>query len=315
MPSGGGGETEICQSQRVALSVVVGCMNARLTVADCLAALESQIGADMEIIVVDNSTDGSTEIMETQFPNLRLVRKSDCSYIPQLWGIGVGLSRGEIVALTTAHCVLATDWIAQIQAAHTQLQEPVVGIGGAIENDARCGIVDWAVYFCRYAAFAPPFTGGLRHDIAGDNASYRKSAIVASESAWRDGFWEPDVHAQMQTAGGLLAVTPDVVTTHRHSYGFFAFLWQRLQHGFQYGSSRAGRELRGARRFLYILVGSLIPLLLLRRTVVQIGRKGRYTGKLLLCMQILLCFFIAWSLGEWSGYILPDKDSIPEGDS
>ena len=300
-------QTATPQKRAVTLSVVVGCMNARFSVADCLKALQSQLPDDAEIIVVDNSTDGTTQIIETQFPKVRLLRQPDCAYIPQLWGRGVAQSGGEIIALTTAHCVPDSQWIAQIHAAHHRLTEPIVGIGGAIENDPNASLTDWAVYFCRYAAFSPPFAEQSRHDIAGDNASYRRAAIDASASVWQNGFWEPDVHACMAEEGGALAVTPHVVVTHRHSYGFFAFLSQRIQHGFQYGASRAARELRGIRRLIYIAAGLLIPLMLLRRTLRQIGGKKRYTGRLLTCLPILACFFIAWSLGEWAGYLFPER--------
>ena len=59
---------------RSRISVVVASHNARASVEECLAGLIAQQPVDgAEIVVVDNSTDGTTEIIKQRFSNVRLI--------------------------------------------------------------------------------------------------------------------------------------------------------------------------------------------------------------------------------------------------
>ena len=51
------------------LSVVIASHNARTSIAECLPSVLAQSDADVEIIVVDNSTDGTREIVEPARPD------------------------------------------------------------------------------------------------------------------------------------------------------------------------------------------------------------------------------------------------------
>jgi len=88
------------------LSVVVASQNARESVGDCLRSLKNQCSnGKIEIIVVDNSTDETAEIVKREFPSVKFVAVDKKKFIPQLWGIGIAESAGEYVALTTSHFV------------------------------------------------------------------------------------------------------------------------------------------------------------------------------------------------------------------
>ncbi len=88
------------------LSVVVASQNARRSAADCLQEIESQCtGNTVEIIVVDNSTDGTQDIIAREFPQVKLIRAPTDKLIPELWGMGIGESFGNYVAVTTTHFV------------------------------------------------------------------------------------------------------------------------------------------------------------------------------------------------------------------
>src|SRR5712691_9734172 len=101
------------------MSVVVGSNNARASIRECMAALVSHgRGDEVDILVVDNSRDGSAEIVKDDFPDARLIVAPPSALIPELWGLGIRKSRGKIVAITTAHCVPARDWVSAMLEAH-----------------------------------------------------------------------------------------------------------------------------------------------------------------------------------------------------
>lgn len=286
------------------LSIVVGSSNARATILECLEALESQAArAGAQILVVDNSTDGTPALVERHFPGVELVASPATPYIPQLWASGVARSTGDIVAITTAHCVPAHDWVEHVLAAH---DGDWAAIGGAIENREPCGLVDWAIYFCRYTPYMLPFESRVVEEVAGDNASYKRSALEQSGVDLADGFWEPVVHAKLRRSGFQLALTPRIVVRHARSYTFAGFVRQRFWHGRQFGSSR-GATFTVARRLAYGALSPLIPLLFLGRIARRVHSKRRHAREFVLGLPALLAFLASWSAGEMSGYLWPIK--------
>ncbi len=274
--------------------------NALKSVSDCLQTLENQCkDKDIEIIVVDNSTDDTAEIIGREFPNVNLITAAREKLIPELWGIGIEKSAGEYVALTTTHFVPSENWIAKTLLAN---EADYAGIGGAIENDERAGMVSWAVYFCRYSPYMLPFEKAEVEDFAADNASYRRRDLHLVEEAMSDGFWENFVHQRMRKANMKLLKTPEIVVYHRDSFTFWGFINQRFHHGKQFGNTRAAQMPLGT-RLIYAALSPVIPLLYLYRIVGRVFAKKRNFGKLVLASPVLILFLLSWSAGEFSGYL------------
>jgi len=284
------------------LSVVVASQNARRSVGDCLRALEEQCdNGATEIVVVDNSTDETADIIRRDFPHVKLVAADREKLIPELWGIGIGESASDYVALTTSHFVPADNWTAEILRAHEAAAD--AGIGGAIENDERAGAVSWAVYFCRYSPYMLPFGKTQVEDFAADNASYKRRDLERVKDAMRDGFWETFVHQEMRREGMSLLKSPEIIVYHQESFSFSGFMNQRFWHGRQFGKTRAAR-MSGVRRLMMVLLSPLIPLVYLFRITRRVVEKRRNVGKFLLAFPILVFFLLSWSTGEFSGYLL-----------
>lgn len=282
----------------VALSIVVASSNAVGSIRDCLGCLVRQVDASIELIVVDNSSDGSTEIVRTDFPQIQLVTRPKNALINELWSAGIRQSNGAIVAITTAHCIPSNDWIKQVLEGH--LVE-AAGVGGTIDGDPLSSLTDWAVCFCRYNHFLPPLTASEVDDIAADNASYKRAPLFRHEAQWRDGFWEPQLHRALAQEGQVLRIAPAMLVRHRHSYNFSGFMMQRFLHGRKYGSWRAS-TLGSAKRALMLAASPLIPFVLLQRTTRRVLQKGRNRSKFLAALPLIAAFYVAWACGEATGY-------------
>jgi glycosyltransferase involved in cell wall biosynthesis len=280
--------------------VVVASHNARASIEECLASLEAQQPeGGVEIVVVDNSTDGTAEVIRRRFPTIKLVVWPPSSLIPELWEAGIRQSSGDIVAITTAHCVPGKDWLIQMLKAH---EAAVPAIGGVIENDDSGGLVDWAIYFCRYNQYMLPCREGFVSEIPGDNASYKRAYIDRCQHVWRNGFWEPAVHAELKKTGLQLLLVPSIIVCHKKSFSLKGFLEQRFQHGMQFGGERASR-FSGPKRALYVLLSPAIPIAFLVRISRQVLRKRRHRKEFLRSLPILLLFLLAWTWGELIGYL------------
>ena len=281
------------------LSVVVAAWPDADGLGDCLAALEPQLDAGTEVLVV-LGRDPPTGLV-SRFPAVRWLPEVD-GLIPVLWAAGIRAARGEIVAITTSHFLPAADWVASIRAAHGRLDSPA--IGGAIELADRGSAVDWATYFLRYSRYLGYVREQDVDDVAGDNASYKRAELAAHPDWLADGFWEQSVHTRLRASGQRVTFVPRVRVRQARSFGFRRFLAQRFAHGRQFGSARFAR---GAvlTRLAAAAAAPLIPLILLGKVTARVLRGGGNLPRLLAALPALACFIAAWSLGEVCGYLVP----------
>jgi glycosyltransferase involved in cell wall biosynthesis len=287
------------------LSVVLASQNACRSVSECLGEIEKQCqGNVIEIVVVDNSIDGTQDVIARNFPKVKLVRASKDKFIPELWGIGINQSAGDYVAVTTTHFVPSKNWIAEIlKKQDTQYD----GVGGAIENDDKAGLISWAVYFCRYSRYMLPFAEEDVEDFAADNASYKRDSLEHVKHAMKNGFWEVTVHQEMKKEKMSLLLTPDIVVYHHDSFTFRGFIRQRFWHGRQFGSTRAS-SIPTSKRAMLGLLSPLIPFIYLYRITRRVFTRQRNIDKYLLSLPLLFLFLVSWALGEFSGYLWKLKE-------
>ncbi len=286
------------------ISIVVASHNGRDNIGRCLNALhDAWRSGEAEVIVVDNSSDESSELVGRQFPEVKLVQAAKDKFIPQLWEIGIQQARGEIVATTTAHFVPEKDWIPQILKAH---EKAFAGIGGAIENEAGGGVVSRAIYFCRYSAYMLPFEERRVKDFAADNASYKRAVLEKYEAERRNGFWEAAIHEQMIADGHELSLNPGIVVRHHKSFSFAGFMEQRFFHGRQYGTDRA-KHFSTMRRLAYAVMSPLIPFIYLSRMTRRVMDRKKNITLYLSALPVITAFLVSWSAGELLGYL-----SVPE---
>lgn len=275
------------------LSIVVAVKDGVANVPALLAALEDR-GQDVEIIfacagsVPDEAAGDSVSTFALPSETL----------VPALWSEGIARARGDRVALTTAQFVPDNSWLARLVEADLKRW---VGIGGAIDNDPGSSFHNWAIFFLRYSAFAPPLTAGKTEEIAADNAIYDRAAILAHPDLLAQGFWEPSFHRRFHVDGRNLALDPGLVVVHHGTVSVRNFARQRHLHGRVYGIERAQRSGLG-RNLLLLLSSPLVPPLLLARIVARVARRPRFRGKLFPSLPWLLRFTFAWGSGEAIGY-------------
>jgi len=274
-----------------ALSIVVAVKDGADNVPALLDAINSR-GPETEVILctAGQRTTVGSNVIQVAFPEETLV--------PMLWGEGIKRARGKGVALTTAQFVPDCRWIYHLQAADL---DRWAGVGGAIDNDSRSSVRNWAIYFLRYSAFAPPLGAGETEEIAADNAIYDRAAIMEDPDLLDEGFWEPSFHRLFRAAGRKLSIDPELLVVHHGTVGAASFARQRHLHGISYGTERAERSSAG-RNLAFLLASPLVPFVLLGRIVSRIAKNPNYRSKLLPAFPWLAWFTLAWAAGEARGY-------------
>jgi GT2 family glycosyltransferase len=113
----------------VRLSVIIVTYNSRATLWPCLRSLWPQVGADDEVIIVDNaSSDGTLDDLDAAFPGVRLIRNPRNVGYASGNNVALREARGECVLLLNPDVVLEPN---ALQVALTYLaQHPDVGILG-----------------------------------------------------------------------------------------------------------------------------------------------------------------------------------------
>lgn len=147
-------------------------------------ALVQQYRTTHEVIVVDdNSFDDSKYLLEEfqkQFKQLNIVElKQEAKLIPGKkfpLSVGIKTARYEIVLLTDADCVPASEfWIDKMQATYDDDTEIVLGYGAYFKKPGMLNVlVRWetvhtAMQYFSYALAAQPYMG------VGRNLSYKKT--------------------------------------------------------------------------------------------------------------------------------------------
>lgn len=284
-------------SPRPDLSVVVAAWLDADGLSQCLEALRKQADETCEIIVAASFPQPDREASAA---GVQWMDEGPDLLIPQLWSRGISKSTGSVVALTTSHFLPDRTWIETIRSGHLRLDS--FGIGGPVDPPRGGSSIDWATFFLRYSNYLHLEGEQTVHEIAGDNASYKRSALDAHGEVIRDGFWEPEFHRAAHATGGSLTFTSAMRVTQQRSFPLRVFLGQRFSHGRQFGFDRVAG--RGAPiRFARVATAPLVPFVLLGKIVIRVLRSRRDLGPFLAALPVLTLFIVAWSTGEAWGYL------------
>jgi len=160
------------------LSVVVPCYNARATIRRCLDALENQtlLRESYEIIVADSSSDGTTDIIEQCYPNVRLLHSDTRLYYGMARNLGLDAVRAETILFIDSDCVADPQCLAQHLAEHRAHPEAAAVMGGMINGNPEA-FWGWAIFLIEFARFLPMGTTRAVHDIITANTSFKMAVF------------------------------------------------------------------------------------------------------------------------------------------
>ncbi|MEE9215947.1 MAG: glycosyltransferase [Anaerolineales bacterium] len=299
------------ETQTIDLSVVVAAEDAGSSLRKCLASLTAQLTTlTAEIIVADGTAGEAARRLEQDFPSVRFLPLPTKIDVPRLWSAGIAVARGRIVAITIGHCVPAPNWAQQVLHAHAA---DWPAIGGAIDLDPNAGLVDRAIYFCRYSRYMPPFAPEYLDDLPGDNCSYKRAALEGLQEHMTDGFLETFVHQAMRKRGDRLLCDPSILVYYNGSPSWVAFAKRRLVHGCYFAARRA-REMDRFHRVLRVGASFAVPLVLFQRIASRVWKRRRHRVRFLVCLPLLVPFLVAWATGEFLGYLAgPSRAPVGEG--
>ncbi len=290
------------------LSVIIASYNSVRTIERCLQSLNNQITPkNFEIIVVDSSKDGTAELVEERFHQVRLYRFSKRKFCGDARNFGISVARAKIIAFIDADCKVDRNWVNEILKAH---QFPHVAIGGAVANGNPESYLGWAAYFCEFSQWMPSRYTRWLTDIPGTSMSYKRK-VFEQYGHFIEGTYcsDTDFHWRLRQNGYLLQFVPSILVFHHNIDKFGIFFKHEFVHGRSFGQVRLNSQnFSKLRRSIYVILFFLIPLKLLLGIGLSNFKNRIYLSLFLKASPLLILGIISWSLGECAAYIGGEKN-------
>lgn len=281
------------------LSAIVASFSAGPILMQCLDALTARADAvAVEILVVRDASriDGFDRAAARQrYPHVIFIDAPEGTTVPRLRTLGIAACRAGVIALLEDDCVVERGWS---EAAMRVATSPHVAIAGAVEPGPYSRGLDWAVYFCEYGRFMLPLPNGESPPLPGNNAVYKRSALVDRPSA--DGFQEVFAQAEWRRAGVTTGASDALVVRNINRWPMRQVTAVPFHHARAYASRRfAGRSL--AVRLPIAAVTLALPAVKIVRLFAVTSNRGRLMGRLIRSLPWVFLFTASWSAGEVAG--------------
>ncbi len=280
------------------VTVAVVAIGSDRHVARCLAALAAQERAPpFDVVVVCDAAIADMAQLEKRFPHVRFVVEAGPPL--ELAARAVGAALGDLVLLTEDHCVPRPDWV------RTMTEAKVEGravVGGRVETGEGASATDWAFYFVDFFRYAAPVAEGHSPSVSVCNACYARADLAAIEEIWKSIFHETAVHEALRLHFGALWLEPRSEVTMSRHVGLRDALRERYSFGRMFACTRMA-SVGFARRLSFALLSPLLPKILLGRMARKALRSPRLFRSFLRSLIPLTLLVLAWSWGEWLGYV------------
>lgn len=283
---------------RVSISVVGICSAVHL--ARCLEAIEAQEGLDAapDVVVAHDPHIAGIDDLAPRFPGVRFVCNDDQRTPLELASRALREATGDVILLTEDHCIPRPDWARTLLAA---VGEGRAAVGGRVEALPGATSTDWAFYFVDFFRYAAPVAAGPSPTLTVCNAAYERCKLEAVRPLWEVFFHETAIHdALAQRFGSLWLVPASEVAMGRHVRLVDA-LYERYAFGRLFGCTRL--EFRPEKRPFYSLAAVVLPLLLAGRMARKACESRTLARSFVRSFAPLALMVLAWSLGEWLGYL------------
>jgi hypothetical protein len=239
---------------------------------------------------------GDTAAVRVRFPRVRVIEAPEGTTVPRLRAVGIGASRGDIVALLEDDCLVQDGWC---KAAMSLIASPHVALGGAVEPGPYRRGLDWAVYFCEYARFMSPVPTDASPPLPGNNTVFRRTALMRAGTD-AEGFQEAFAHAAWVREGLTTGASDRLVVTNINRWPARQVVSVPFHHGRAYAANRfSGKP--PAIRLAFAMATPVLPLVKIARLYAETSSRRRLIGRLCRALPWVMLFTTSWSAGEAVG--------------
>ena len=281
-------------------SVLVVAISSVAHVRRCLDAIESQRDpGTCEVIVAADPRMGSLDELVVEFSNVLFLPNVSVNTPVALTAMALKRARGKVIVLTEDTCIANADWLAQLLSTEFRGHGAV---GGSVEVARDISTSMWAFAYVDFFRYMRPLQPGPSPSLSVCNVAYNAQQLHAVEEQWRDGFHETNVHEALVRLFGPLSLNPAANVQVKRNVGFSDAIYERYAFGRLFGATRISNAEAG-RRFSMAILSVGLPFLLMTRLTAKSLSNTTLLGRFARAFPIVLILVLAWSWGEWLGYV------------
>lgn len=307
------------------LTIVVTIVSGKEAARRCLKKICPQIDFDeSEIIVPFDEWSKDIGELAAEFPEVKFYFIKDAGFCgsakvsarahrlyDKRRAVGLGLSRGRIIAMTEDHAIPVENWCERILSAH---EKKHTVIGGAIEN-AIDKPLNWAWYYLDFGRYGRPIAVAEVEYVSDVNVSYKRETLFQVRDVWNEAYHETSVHWALRERGEKLVLDENIVVYQsRPPLSLSDVLSERIEWGRVFAETRA-EKLSLGRRLIFAAGTLFLPPLLLLRMYRNMRRQKRSIRQMAGALPLGSILLAGWSHGEFLGYLYgapkPEKHKIP----
>lgn len=285
------------------LSVIITSYNARATIGACLESLRAQTTTrDVEILLVDSSTDGTAAFVREAYPEVVVLGSPDRLYAGSARNVAIPRSRAPLIAFLDADCTVDAGWVDNVCTAH---DGPGLLLGGSVDNAPTRSLVAWAYYFCEFNLWLPAARGRAMSEAAGCCLSMKREAYDRY-GPFLDATYSSDTAFQWRARrdGHRVQYIPSIRVIHQSPTGLRHFLRHTAEHRRGYARVKCrDRSLSASGRGREMALLTVTPILLMGATLVRLRVCPRYLPQFLAASPLVFLGYAARSWGELTGYL------------
>ena len=287
------------------LSVVIASVNGWSALAPTLDALDIASRARrMEVIVVETVGGGCRERLRQEYPSVVVV-ESPRPAIPRLRYQGVICATGRLVAILEDHAEVR----AGLGRINPRRPRRSVGRRGRGRRERQAGLVNWAVFFCEYAAYMAPVAEGERTTCPATTSPTSGPICSGTPTCWSRGSGSRGSTTAPRADGVPIASTNAMVVRHIKPFRLGYFLVQRFHFARSYAGMRRVDQ-SWPKRLVYGLGSLILPVLLTARLTRTVLAKRRHLARFVLVLPLVVLFLTVGAVGEMVGYLFGPGDSL-----
>jgi len=284
-------------------AVVVASFKSGHLINRSLHSLLAQQGiADLQIVVVDSSANGTAERLQREFPTVEIIGLAQQTPQSIARNIGIARTHAPFVAITDHDCIVPPDWLVRLLAHHRE--GDYAAVGGAVGNGTPTSAVGTASYLIEFNEFLPVGKPRLVTMVPHCNVCFRREVFTTVGPFWAvpPGAEDLVFNFLLCQQGGRILFDPAIVVEHINRTAFRRFFRHQRLLGFGSAVARQTVALKGQ---IFVRRPSLVyslPLVRLVRTMMRLLVSNRPAFlQYLSLLPILLPGHAAWTVGFLAG--------------
>lgn len=285
------------------LSVIVPCYNSERTIRRCLNAILNQhTTVPFEVVVVDSSLDRTPQIVEREFPSVRLIHLEKRTFAGAARNLGVRATRAPYCLMIDSDCVARPDLIERMITRHHQTE--IAAVGGSLRNGTPKSLSGWTGYLLEFKEFIPQAPIRFEKTVPTANVTYKRDTLE-QHGYFDDDMWLAEdilFNWKIFKSGERILFDPAIEVTHLNRTGWTQVLSYQISLGKCSAEARRRGGLPGDVLLRYPALIALMPIVRLAKAASWLARidKRTFLMFLLISPMYLLgsCF---WAFGFFQG--------------